>query len=170
VAIDSQTLFHEKLQAGKLAFDRGQYRLSIDDFKTALSLVNLSSKQGGEAQLWLVMAYQAAGDLDTARSLCRKLTHHPQAELRKQGKQVLSILEAPRLARPKEWMTEIPDLADMTASPPSYVQGTGKKRTAKTVSPIQFEDRSKMNTQDNGFIVLAIGIVLFLIGGAVWFS
>jgi hypothetical protein len=116
------------------------------------------------------MAYQAAGDLDTARSLCRKLTHHPQAELRKQGKQVLSILEAPRLARPKEWMTEIPDLADMTASPPSYVQGTGKKRTAKTVSPIQFEDRSKMNTQDNGFIVLAIGIVLFLIGGAVWFS
>lgn len=170
MATDPQNLFQEKLQAGKLALDRGQYRLSVDYLETALTLVSLGSKAGGEAQLWLVMAYQAAGDLAEARRLCRKLTHHPQPELRKQSKQILYILEAPRLARPKEWMTEIPDFGKTEASRPSYGQGVGQKRTAQSHSSLRFEDRSQMNTQDNGFMVVAMVVVVLLIGSAVWFS
>ena len=165
----SQDLFQSKLQAGKQALERGQYRLSVEELEAAIALVNLGSKQGGEAQLWLVMAYQAAGRLAEAQSLCRKLIHHPDPHLKKQGKQVLYILEAPSLSRPKEWMTEIPDLTQTEANRPSYVQATRSPKKPKEVSPIVFEDTSRMNTKDNGFILAAIVLILILVTVTLWF-
>ncbi|MGL5035435.1 MAG: tetratricopeptide repeat protein [Microcystaceae cyanobacterium] len=167
---DSLTLFQSKLQAGKQALDRGQYRLSVEELEAAIALVNLGSKQGGEAQLWLVMAYQAAGRLAEAQSLCRKLIHHPDPELKKQGKQVLYILQAPSLSRPKEWMTEIPDLTQPDAHRPSYVRAKGSPPKPKETSPIVFEDTRRMNTKDNGFIGAAIALILLLLAGTLWLT
>jgi hypothetical protein len=118
------------------------------------------------------MAYQALGKLPEAINLCRKLTRHPDGELRKQSKQVLFILEAPQLVRPKEWMTEIPDLNQMDANTsPSIVQAAkNRRRSQPPPSVIRFEDTSKMNTQDNGFVVVVLLFLLLLLGGTIWFS
>ncbi len=167
--MDSETNFVEQFERGKIAFDNGQYRQSITDFEAAAKLTPLGSRSGGEVQLWLVMAYQAAGQLPEAKTLCRKLTRHPQADCRKQSKQVLFILEAPSLARPKEWMTEIPDLSQADAQGPSYVQSLPSKKIKPPPSPIYFEDPAGMNTEDNGFLGLAIAvfvlIAIAIIGG-----
>ena len=53
--------FYLEYQSGKAAFERGEYRASIEHLSTARNLVNLSSGLGGEVQMWLVMAYEAAG-------------------------------------------------------------------------------------------------------------
>ena len=63
-----QEQFQEAYQAGRDALERGQYRLSVEQLETAKSLVTNSSFQGGETQMWLVTAYEAAGRLQEARN------------------------------------------------------------------------------------------------------
>ncbi len=168
----SSSQFSEKFQQGKLALERGQYRLSVENLEEAIKLIPLGSREGGEANLWLVMAYQAASKLPQAISLCRRLTRHPDVELRKQSKQVLYILEAPQLARPKEWMTEIPDLNQVAANTSSpLIQSTKSSARATPVSSaIRFEDTSRINTKDNGFILVALGILLLILARISWLS
>lgn len=168
----SSSQFPEKFQQGKLALERGQYRWSVENLEEAIQLIPLGSREGGEANLWLVMAYQAVGKLPEAISLCRKLTRHPDVALRKQSKQVLYILEAPQLARPKEWMTEIPDLNQVAANTSSPLVQAMQSSTKSTPVPsaIRFEDTSRINTEDNGFIVVALWILLLILGGITWLS
>lgn len=162
--------FLQEFDDGRAAFDRGQYRQSIAAFERAMKLTTAGSKQGGEAQLWLVMAYQAAGDLDKAKQLCRKLIRHPHPDCRKQSQQVLAILQAPRLARPAEWMTPIPDLTNQENTRPASPPMRRPRRSKPAPSPIQFEDTQGMNTRDNGFILAAIAVILALLGVTYWWS
>jgi len=152
-------------QAGKEAFERGNYRKSIEQLDSAIKLVNPSSLQGGEVQMWLVTAYQAANRLPEAVALARKLTQHPNLEIRKQSKQLLYILEAPELKRPREWMTEIPDLTAPEQNNKIYQVKTNaqdkKSPTKKTISEgIPYH----IPNQDNAFIWVALVVFLLTIG------
>jgi tetratricopeptide (TPR) repeat protein len=170
MTVNDQSQFVERFNQGKVSFDRGQYRQSIAEFEAALKLITVGSKQGGEAQLWLAMAYQAAGDTDTAKQLCRKLIRHPHPDCRKQSQQVLAILQAPQLARPAEWMTPIPDLTNQENVRPVTAQMRRPRRPKPEPSPIQFEDTRRMNTRDNGFILAAIALIVLLLGATYWLS
>ncbi len=162
--------FEQSFQQGKEAFDRGLYRQAIAEFEAAMKATTVGSRKGGEAQVWLAMAYQAAGDTDTAKKLCRKLTHHPHPDCRKESQQVLAILQAPKLERPAEWMTPIPDLSNQVNQDRPRPQMRRPRKPKPPPSPIQFEDTSRMNTRDNGFVFVAIAFLLLLLGGAVWLS
>lgn len=165
-----QSQFLTRFNQGKAAFDRGQYRQSIGEFEGALQLTTVGSKQGGEAQLWLAMAYQAAGDIETAKQLCRKLVRHPHPDCRKQSQQVLAILQAPRLARPPEWLTPIPDLTNQENTRPAIAPRRRPRRPKAEPAPIQFEDPRRLNTRDNGFILVAIAFLVVLLGVTYWLS
>lgn len=162
---EQQEQFNTLFQGGKEALERGQYRFSVEALETAREFVNLSSRQGGDLQIWLVTAYQASGQMSEAIALCRQLTLHPNPETRHKSKQVLYILEAPRLQRPKEWMTEIPDLNPPEERPPQYVRSVKKTPPKKTA--IQFEDLSQMNTKNNAFIWVAVGVIILALAGMV---
>ena len=166
---DKQEQFTLQYQAGKEALERGQYRRSVEFLEVASQLVVPSSRLGGEVQMWLVTAYQAAGRTKDAIALCRKLTKHPHLDIRKQGKDVLYILEAPQLKRPQEWMTQIPDLTKASESNFSYRQGTGtvKKSPPAANQPL---DLIEVETEDNRFILVALLAVLLILGGVIWLS
>lgn len=155
---EQQEQFNALFQGGKEALERGQYRFSVEALEKAREFINLASRQGGDLQMWLVTAYQATGQLPEAIALCRQLTQHPNLDIRYKSKQVLYILEAPRLERPKEWMTEIPDLNAAAERPPQYVRSP--KTPTKKKPAIQFEDLSQMNTKNNAFIWVAVGLIL----------
>ena len=63
---DNQERFQQRYQAGKQALESGKYRQSIENLEIAKELVAPNSRRGGEAQIWLVSAYQAANQLDQA--------------------------------------------------------------------------------------------------------
>ncbi|NEQ28041.1 MAG: hypothetical protein F6K28_55440, partial [Microcoleus sp. SIO2G3] len=84
-------------QAGKTAFERGDYRQSVQALEKAVSLVARNTRVGGEMQFWLVTAYQAAEQQQEAIALCEQLTRHPDLQTRQQAKRLLYILKAPRL-------------------------------------------------------------------------
>lgn len=175
--------FNQAYQAGQAAFESGEYRLAVSYLQKAIALgmaqphtpVTRNSRLGGEAQVWLVTAYEASGDRPAAIELCKKLTKHPHPEVSKQGKRLLYILEAPQLVRPDSWMSKIPDLGDISDRPlekswGSSSQGSEKKSTSLFVLPQEPVDLSQVNTQDNKFIWVAILGAIALLIGLGWFT
>ncbi|WP_013320682.1 hypothetical protein [Gloeothece verrucosa] len=165
-----QEEFNQNYQAGLTAFEQGKYRLSVQYLELANQASVPGTRISGEVKIWLVTAYQAAGRLQDGLSLCRQLTQYPHPEIRKQAQRLLYILEAPRLNRPKEWMTEIPDLAK-TPETVQYLNSSGSpSRSTPSPPAIKPVEQSGVNAQDNKFIWVALLAALLTIGGLIWFS
>lgn len=160
-------------QAGQVAFERGDYRQAIACLERATALVALGTRLGGEVQAWLVTAYEAAGQRTAAIDLCRKLSVHPDYLIRKQGKRLLYILEAPKLQARPEWLTEIPDLGKLSDRNESS-RAAGSASTSRRSPPPRAipepVDPTQVNTQDNQFVWLALGLAGLILGSLVWFS
>lgn len=162
-------------QAGQLAFERGNYRQSVQHLEKASALVERNSMLGGEVQIWLVTAYEAMGQRSDAINLCRQLTHHPDVQTRKQGRRLLTILEAPQLRTRPEWVTQIPELGNLSDSSGPVRRGAGSfsPSTAAPPEPRKFElepaDLSQVQTSDNRFTWFALVAMLLVLGGILWF-
>jgi hypothetical protein len=178
VVSDRLDLVNREYQAGKTAFERGEYRQSVQFLERASALVEPGTRLGGEVQIWLVTAYEAAGQRTEAISLCRKVSQHPDLKTRKQGKRLLYILEAPKLKTRPEWLTEIPDLSTIADNESDL--DFGRSKFAPTKPPKRPEkkqmvvpdpvDPTQVNTQDNRFIWVALAAAIALILGLVWLS
>jgi hypothetical protein len=169
---ENQERFPIEYQAGKAAFERGDYRTSVKHLAAASALVSRTSRLGGEAQIWLVTAYEAAGQQSEAIALCQQLTRHPDPETSKQGKRLLYILQAPQLIRPPEWMTQIPDLGSLGESSPKDRRGSGTAAANRRNFSERREtvDLSQVNTKDNEFIWIALIALSVILGGLIWFG
>lgn len=170
---ENKEKFRIEYQAGKAAFEGGEYRTAVKHLEAASALMPRTSRLGGEAQTWLVMAYEAVGQKQEAIALCQQLTRHPDLETKKQGKQLLYILQAPQLTRPAEWMTQIPDLAAIAESDPKDRRGSNtpaaNRQRKKQVEP-EPVDLSQINTKDNQFIWIALIALSLTVGGLIWFG
>lgn len=173
--VSSETLeiVRTEYQAGIAAFERGQYRESVQHLEKASALVNRNSRLGGEIQIWLVTAYEAAGRISEAIALCEQLKRHPDSETSKQARRLLYIMQAPQLKRPTEWLTQIPDLG---AVPDNETQTRLGSRTATSKrSPQQLRqpepiDLTQVNTRDNRFIWVALITIGLMLGGLIWWK
>jgi tetratricopeptide (TPR) repeat protein len=169
-----QALIAQAYQQGKVAFERGAYRDAVEKLAQASALLNTtesaSSRLGGEVQMWLVTAYEAADQRQEALDLCRQLTYHPSHETRQQSRRLLYILEAPQLQRPAEWLTQIPDLSGVTDDAPKNLKGGAGRgsSTAKPSIPTEPIDLSQVETQDNQFVWVALAAIAVLLGMSVW--
>ncbi|MGB7416184.1 MAG: tetratricopeptide repeat protein [Thermosynechococcaceae cyanobacterium] len=157
-------------QAGQALFERGQYRESVEYLTQAQELGPGNSRIGGEIQMWLVTAYEAAGQREEALALCRRLTIHPYAETRKQSKRLLYILEAPKLELRPEWLTQIPDLKEVTERDQSI--RTTPRPASKPPAPRRAiqppADLSQVET-DNGFLPwIAVGAIALTLISLFW--
>lgn len=170
---ESLEIVKSEYQAGKAAFERGQYRQSVQCLEKAAALVEKNSRLGGEVQIWLVTAYEAAGQRKEAIALCTQLEQHPSYETRKQGRRLRYILEAPQLNRRPEWLTQIPDLASLpdneaeTRLGRAAVPAKPKPRNLPQPEPV---DLSQVNTKDNLFIWVALAAIAITLVGLWWLS
>jgi len=164
VTTDNLEKFQQKYLAGKAALEIGNYRLSIENLEAAKELIAFNSRRGGQAAIWLVTAYQAANKIPEAIALCQELIVHPDTQTREQAKGILYIIKAPRLERPKEWMSEIPDLVDADQGASRYV--VAKKPTVKTTPEWELEDLESppTDTQDNQFVWFAFFLIVIILG------
>lgn len=164
-------------QAGQNAYERGRYRESVEYLEKAVNLSGQFSALGGEIQIWLVNAYQAAGRQQEAIDLCEQLGKHPNLQTRKQSRRMLYILKAPQLKRREEWLTKIPDLGniDEAGRENQLAARVGAAPRTPTPRPSRLKieepvDLSQVNTQENGFIWIALALVALTIGSLIWFS
>lgn len=153
--------FYLYYDAGKIALERGNYRLSIENLVKAIELIGAGALLGGEAQIWLVTAYQAGSKLEDAIALCEKLTTHPHLKIRDQAKEILYIMKAPRLERPPEWMVEIPDLTTTEGTDPQYLTTKPtKSNKLKRDRVLPEVDLSQVETKDNQFLGIALIVII----------
>lgn len=162
-------------QSGRANFERGTYRQSVQHLEKACALVARSSRLGGEVQIWLVTAYEAAGQRNDAIALCKQLYHHPDLETRKQSRRLLYILEAPRLNRSPDWLTQIPDLSRLSDQDDlSFYASNSPPKSSSKPQPSKFipetVDLSQVNTRDNQFVWVALAAIGLILGGLLWFG
>lgn len=165
---ESSELAKKEYLNGVTAFERGQYREAVQRLEKASALVNRNSGFGGKVLIWLVTAYEAAGQQAEAIALCEQIKKHPDAETSKQGKRLLYIMQAPQLQRPTEWLTQIPDLAAIAdnTSQTRLSSSNLPRAKPKSLPPQEPIDLSQVNTKDNQFIwvsLLAIGLTIGLL-------
>ena len=175
---EQRELAQREYQAGKAAFERGDYRQAVASLERANALVAPGTKLSGEMQIWLVTAYEAAGQRTEALNLCRKASKHPDLDTRKQARRLLYILEAPRLKSRPEWLTEIPDLATIEQN--TSDREFGRSKFAPTSPPKRIQqktpiipeavDLSQVNTKDNAFVWVALVAGMAIVAGLVWLS
>lgn len=174
VSSENKEKFRIEYQAGKAAYERGDYRASVKHLEAASALMSRTSRLGGEAQIWLAIAYEAAGQQSEAIALCQQLSRHPDIETRKEGKRLLYILQAPKLKRPDEWMTKIPDLGMIAESDPKDRRGgssvSPSKRDRKDKLELEPVDLSQVNTKDNQFVWIALIALIVAVVGLIWFG
>jgi hypothetical protein len=172
VSVEDLDIAQAEYEIGKDAFERGEYRRSVQYLEKATARVNLQSPLGGEIQTWLVTAYEATGQRSDALELCRIISQHPDWQIRKQGKRLLSILEAPQLKSRPEWLTQIPDLTNLAESEAFDRKGVSSTTLPKPPEDNGFKlepaDLSQINTNDNRFIWFALGLVGLLIVSLFW--
>lgn len=160
-------------QAGQAAFERGHYQEAVKALLKAHGMGDRNSVLGGEIQIWLVTAYEAIGQRQEALALCRQLKVHPARQVRKQSKRLLYIMEAPKLEKRSEWLTQIPDLDEVNERDLKRRMGIGskgKKEPEQGAIESESVDFSQVNTHDGGFIWIALGMITVILGGLVWLS
>jgi len=109
----------------QLRFERGQYRQALEEVKQAQSRY----PQSGKLRLWQALAQEALGETQEAILLAQTLLRNPDPEVAQQARYVLGIWQAPRLRRPAEWLSEIPDLSRLEeADPPEYRLAYGRSQ------------------------------------------
>jgi tetratricopeptide (TPR) repeat protein len=173
VSSQSQEIVKTEYKAGLAAFERGQYRQAVQNLEKASALANRNSRIGGEVQLWLVSAYDAAGQKQEAIALGEQLKRHPHHEINKQGRRLLYILQAPQLQRPAEWMTQIPDLGTISDNESQIklsVRNDSNKRSRQPEPTREIEDLSKINTKDNRFTLVALVATGLTLAALLWWG
>lgn len=162
----------EKFQAeyniGTNAFERGQYRSAIEHLEIACKLAPLSSRQGGEARIWLLTTYQAAGKLTEAIALARQLCAHPNLQIRQQSQRILYIIEAPKLRRPREWTVEMPeDLSSLSEAnfPNNLGTNVVKNKAKQDLESSEPFNLTTVSGENNRFIWAAMFAILVIFTG-----
>jgi len=157
---------------GKNYVERGAYRQAIAQLQAAATLTQPRSPLGGEVRLWLAIAYEATQQPALAIELCRQLSQHPSVTVRRQGKRLLYILEAPALCRHPEWCSQIPDLSRLSENPIAGDWGSRSNPTQpRSPSPRPLElpvDPDTVATTDNQFVWVALGAATLILGALLW--
>ncbi len=165
------TSFEIDYQSGQTAFERGEYRQAITYLLSAIAQTQPNSKIGGEIQIWLAIAYEAAGQVSAAKALCQQLAAHPSLDTRQASKRMLYIMDAPELARRDDWLTKIPDLTHLedrqgkaggTSAPSQPLPPKKEQTLEERYPPI---DLSRVNTKDNNFIAIALASIALVLFG-----
>lgn len=159
-------------QAGQTFFEQGRYRESVQQLELARQGAELNTGLGGEIQIWLVTAYEAAGQRPEAIALCKKLIHHPAISTRKQARRLLEVLEAPKLYLDPEGFVKIPDLNQLDGNETTLSKQTSTTATQptskRTSQPDEAIELSSVNNQDNRFIGVALMGILLVLGALLW--
>ena len=165
-------LARTRYQTGKKAFEGGRYREAVENLEKANALLPRYTRFSGEVRLWLATAYEAAGRTDDAIAVCEQLKRHPFLETSKEAKRLQYILKAPRLKRPQAWMTQIPDFSELDDNDGKtrFSANTKKSTATQTSEEPEIIDLSQVNTRDNNFIALVLGIIIVILGGLGWVS
>ena len=156
----------DPLEASLLACQRwleqGDYGRVVRTLEPLVAGHPAGSAVGGQLQLLLATAWMGQGNSARAIACCHQLKRCADAQLRAQARDLLGVLEAPALERPREWSITLPELVDAEA-----VQGrltglaSGRRRPAQP--PLQAPPPVGPTRANLGFMLAAAALMLLTV-------
>jgi hypothetical protein len=99
------------LSAARRALERGEYGRVLALLEPLAERHPARTALGSELRLLIVTALMGQGESERAAACCRSLRDSVDPELRARARDLLYVLEAPALSRPRAWSLTLPDLA-----------------------------------------------------------
>ncbi|MFZ0409552.1 MAG: DUF3153 domain-containing protein [Cyanobium sp.] len=115
------------LISARQAIDRGEYGQSLRLLEPLAEAHGPSSPVGAGVRLLMATALMGQGQTERAADCCRSLQACVDATLRARARDLLTVLEAPALRRPRNWSLTLPDLGQQGA----MLEGSGASVTAR---------------------------------------
>uniref|UniRef100_A0A7S2ZV28 Uncharacterized protein n=1 Tax=Rhodosorus marinus TaxID=101924 RepID=A0A7S2ZV28_9RHOD len=115
----------EIFRVGLDLFERGRYKEATKELTAACLLAGVNSREGGQYQLWLGQALDAAGEKKKAIACLQTLKSHRDSDVRKVADEVLFIITAPPLNLGKENFVSIE-----TGKSYEVLQKNGRRRSS----------------------------------------
>jgi hypothetical protein len=101
----------DPLAAARQALDRGEYGRVLRLLEPLAEEHPPVTATGAGLRLLMATALMGQGHTDRAADCCRALRSCPDSGLRAQARDLLMVLEAPQLRRPRSWSLTLPEIA-----------------------------------------------------------
>lgn len=145
------------LAEAKVAIDQGNYPKAVRLLEPLCESISPLQPGGDILRLLLATALMGQGQAERAAACCRSLLNCANPLQRAQARDLLQVLEAPALKRPRNWSLTLPRLDQ--AEPLEGVAGT--RRAPLRPKPQQPDPPPVGSTQSPvGFVGLVVGILV----------
>ncbi len=118
------------LALAEAAIEKGEYELCLKNLGNLIQSYSINTDEGAKIRMMMITAYMGKGEDDKAKSMCRKLTRCKNTEQRQIAKQLLSVLDSPKLERPENWSIKLP-VIEFNSTENSNFYSKGKKKMKK---------------------------------------
>ncbi len=134
-AANAHAMAEEQLTAARAALERGDYGRVVRLLEPLAREHPAATQMGAEIQLLLATAWMGQGNNARAMVCCRLIKRCRDATLRAQAQDLLTVLEAPALERPRDWSITLPDLGSAQAMGGQMQQLASRRRANKPPPP-----------------------------------
>jgi hypothetical protein len=146
------------LAEAKEAIDRGNYTRAVQLLEPLCEQFPASRPPGDALRLLLVTALMGLGQTERAAACCRALLGSADPRRRAEVRDLLQVLEAPALRRPRNWSLTLPRLDQ---AEPLEGMGTGRRRSARPPREEAPPPPPVGPTRSpRGFVVVVVGVLL----------
>ncbi|MEO1001513.1 MAG: DUF3153 domain-containing protein [Cyanobacteria bacterium J06638_7] len=125
----------DALATARRALDRGDYGQALGLLEPLVSATPAATPQAGRLQLLLATAWMGRGDTPAALACCRLAAGCSDPGLRQQARDLLEVLEAPALSRPRHWSLTLPALEAVEPLSGALRQRSRRSRSARPPEP-----------------------------------
>jgi len=115
------------LSSARQAIDRGEYGQCLRLLEPLAEAHRAATPVGAGVRLLMATALMGQGQTERAADCCRSLQVCIDPTLRARGRELLMVLEAPALQRPRNWSLTLPDLGQQGA----LLEGSGSGLVAR---------------------------------------
>ena len=118
----------DPLATARRALDHGAYGQVIRELEPLVEQYPPITPVGAQLQLLMATAWLGQGQSQQAIACCQRVRACTDGAVRAQARDLLAVLEAPVLRRPREWSLTLPPLGE---APPleGRVKGMGRRRS-----------------------------------------
>lgn len=157
----------QELERARQALERGDYGRTLALLKPLTAVLPPATRAGAQLQLLMATAWMGQGNSGRAMACCRQVKRCADPSLRSQARDLLEVLEAPALERPRAWSLTLPDLGEAEPLAGRLRQlASRRRRHAPPPPPAPPVGPTRAPV---GFAVLVLSLLLLglLLGGCV---
>lgn len=144
----------------KVAIERGNYARAVALLEPLCDATSPLQPPGDILRLLLATALMGQGQGERAAACCRSLQRCADPQRRSQARDLLQVLEAPALKRPREWSLTLPRLDQ---APPLEGVGGGRRRKPITKPEPPPPPPVGPTQSPRGFAALVVALLVALL-------